>query len=174
VPASAPAVAPPPASLQPSAPAASAPELLPSTSAAIDQPRTHRRWGVFAGGVTLFLLGYGANIAITYGTDHQPATTSLIPVVGPLLQMTQSYSLTSTSVKTNNAQLDQQANAMIADVNRTVQTVAYVGLAVDCAMQLAGLVMAIAGSASNYRDAPSRANPRLQALAGRPALALSF
>jgi hypothetical protein len=45
-----------------------------------------------------------------------------------------------------NSQVDVPANQRIDEVNRTIQTGAYVILAVDFAMQLAGLTMVTAGA----------------------------
>ena len=49
-----------------------------------------KRWTpngkVVGTGIGLLLLGYLLDVAVTYGYGHEPATTSLIPVVGPWMQ----------------------------------------------------------------------------------------
>jgi hypothetical protein len=103
-----------------------------------------RRWGLFGGGLAMFLIGYGADIGLTYGFNHQPATNSLIPFAGPLIQTGESWAMVARA-KTGNPQVDVPANQRIDYVNAQIQTAAYAILAVDCAVQLIGTGLAIAG-----------------------------
>jgi hypothetical protein len=128
--------APPPAMLP------SAPE--PRTAARPTDLHRQRRWGLFGGGLVMFLVGYGADIGLTYGLNHQPATTSLIPFVGPILQTRESWAMVPPA-NTGNPQVDGPANQRIAAVNAQIQTAAYAALAVDCAIQLIGTSLTVAG-----------------------------
>jgi len=110
----------------------------------VDDARRERRWGLFAGGAALFLGGYALDIGLSYGIGHKGAGTSLIPLVGPLVQMGESWSVVAPT-NTGNAEVDAEANSRIASVNHTVQVAAYCVLAVDVAMQLAGATMAVVG-----------------------------
>jgi hypothetical protein len=61
-------------------------------------------------------------------------------------------------MKSGNPQVDVPANQRIGEVNRAIQTGAYVVLAVDFALQLAGFSMLVAGAAGHrttrvYADA---------------------
>ena len=103
-----------------------------------------RRWSLFGGGLALLLAGWAADVGLTYGLDHQPATTSLIPIVGPLVQMRESWAMIAPA-RTGNPQLDAAAQPRIDDANRTIQQVAYAVLALDFAMQLAGSTMFVVG-----------------------------
>jgi hypothetical protein len=120
--------APPPAVVAPPLAVAPAPKPAP------------RRWGMFTGGVVLFALGYGGDIALTYSLGHAPMTTSLIPIVGPLVQMGQSW-----AVMPMTGGADAQKAAMLASINNLSQSVAYGVLAFDAVLQVAGLAMAVAG-----------------------------
>lgn len=103
-----------------------------------------RRWSLFGGGLALFVAGWVLDVGLTYGLGHQPASTSLIPVAGPLLQMGDSWAMIAPA-RTGNAQVDAVAQQRIDDANRTIQQVAYAVLALDCAMQLAGSTMLVIG-----------------------------
>jgi hypothetical protein len=130
---------------EPAAAVTVAPDVLaPPPSPPADVTRRERRWGLFAGGTALFLSGYSLDIGLTYGLGHQPSGTSLVPLVGPLIQMGDTWTVVSPSTS-GNSQVDQVANQKIAEVNHAAQTAAYAVLAVDFAMQLAGVTMAIVG-----------------------------
>ena len=103
-----------------------------------------RRWSLFGGGLALFLAGWAVDIGLTYGLGHQPATESLIPVVGPLVQMGNSWAMIAPS-RSGNAQVDAMAQPRIDRANQTIQQVAYAVLALDFAMQLAGSTMLVVG-----------------------------
>jgi hypothetical protein len=107
--------------------------------------RPQRRWGLFAGGMTLLLMGYGTDIGLSYGLGVERSALSLIPVFGPLAQMGSSYQVVAPST-TGNPSIDGPANERIDSVNHAVQTGAYVVLSIDAALQLAGAVMAIFGA----------------------------
>jgi hypothetical protein len=127
--------APPPAML------AGTPAPPPPSPSALHRKR---RWGLFGGGLAMFLIGYGADIGLTYGLNHQPATNSLIPFAGPILQTRESWALLPPA-NSGNPQVDVPANQRISAVNAQIQTGAYVALAVDCAVQLVGTTLVIAG-----------------------------
>ncbi len=78
------------------------------------------RWRLFSSGLSLFLISYLMDISVTYGMDHHPADKSLIPIAGPIMQMSDSFS-------------SEYANTAKA----------WLGL--DFVGQLAGLTMAILG-----------------------------
>ena len=103
-----------------------------------------RKWGLFSGGLVLLLAGWAADIGLSYGLDHHPAATSFIPVVGPLVQMGDSWAMVPPAA-TGNAQIDAQAQPRIDQANHTIQQVAYAVLAVDFALQLAGSTMMVVG-----------------------------
>lgn len=126
--------APPPAMLTSAVPPPRAPRELPG----------HRRWGMFAGGLVMFLVGYGADIGLTYGLNHQPGALSLIPIAGPLIQTRDSWAMVAPS-QTGNQQIDGPANQRIAAANGDIQNAAYAVLAVDAAIQLVGATLSVAG-----------------------------
>lgn len=107
-----------------------------------------RRWSLFGGGLALFLAGWALDIGLSYGLGHNPAATSLIPVVGPLVQMNDSWSMIP-PMHSGNAMVDAQAQPRIDDANHTIQQVAYAVLALDFAMQLAGSTMLMFGIIGN-------------------------
>jgi len=146
------------------------------------QPAPQRRWGQLAGGLVLFVAGWGADLGLSYGLGAavQRPWLSAIPLVGPLVQMGESWSVVTPS-QTGNAQVDAEANARIAEINRAAQTAAYVVLAVDFGLQLAGLAMAIAGSIPPRRARPTERPTAAAATAsigpsstGRAALTITF
>jgi len=107
-----------------------------------------RRWSLFGGGLALFLAGWALDIGLSYGLGHNPAAESLIPVVGPLVQMNDSWAMIP-AMHSGNAQVDAQAQPRIDDANHTIQQVAYAVLALDFAMQLAGSTMLMFGIIGN-------------------------
>jgi hypothetical protein len=141
---------------------------MPSVSAA-DKPPP-RRWGLFAGGLTLFTAAYVTDIGVTYGMGHANPGISLIPVLGPLIQLGDSYQLYDpNAVKTGNPSIDQMAGQMIEQGNQMYQGVVITGLVLDAALQIAGVAMAIAGVSTR-----TRTPARLTSSAGRAALSVSF
>jgi hypothetical protein len=118
-----------------------------------DVIETHpRRYGLMAGGLTLFAIGYVADAGVTYGVHHDPAGVSLIPLIGPLIQCGESFGYHGPMVATGNAQIDAQMNAQIHQASDLIAAVTYVGLAVDFAAQLAGLTMAIIGVSTRHTE----------------------
>jgi hypothetical protein len=107
-----------------------------------------RRWSLFGGGLALFLAGWALDIGLSYGLGHAAAGESLIHVVGPLVQMNESWAMIA-PMHSGNAQVDAQAQPRIDDANHTIQQVAYAVLAVDFAMQLAGSTMLMFGIIGN-------------------------
>jgi len=144
------------------------PEWMPRAQRDADQPP--RRWGVFAAGVTVWAAGYAADVGVSYGLHHANAARSLIPVVGPLVQLGDTYTIANAkSVQTGNPTIDQQSSAMIAQGNQAYQALVYTGLVVDAAVQIAGVVTAIAGAATH-----TRRPARLMSSSGRAALSITF
>jgi hypothetical protein len=143
----------PPVAVVPDAIAPPAPPPPPA-----DVTARERRWGLFAGGTVLFLSGYSLDIGLTYGLGHQPSGTSLVPLVGPLIQMGDTWTVVSPSTS-GNPQVDQVANQKIAEVNHAAQTAAYAVLAIDFTMQLAGVTMAIVGLVGKRPDTTRRIMP---------------
>src|SRR6059058_6390837 len=118
--------------------------LSESASVTADAPAP-RRWGVFAAGMTLWAAGWSADVGVTYGMGHENPEWSLIPVIGPFIQLGDSYRLADpSSVKTGNPTIDQQSSAMINAGNQAYQSLVYTGLVLDAAVQIAGVVTAIA------------------------------
>jgi hypothetical protein len=147
------------------------PQWMPHTQETQrDAESPPRRWGVFSAGVTMWAAGYAADVGVTYGLHHADPARSLIPVVGPLVQLGDKYTIADAkSVQTGNPTIDQQSSAMIAEGNQAYQALVYTGLAVDAALQLAGVVTAIAGAATHKRR-PAR----LMSSNGRAALSITF
>jgi hypothetical protein len=112
----------------------------------------HRRWGLFAGGVSLFALAWAADIGVTYGMRHEPAAVSLIPLIGPLIQCGEQYGYHGPMPVTGNAALDRQMASQIESASNLIAATTYVGLALDFAAQLTGLTMAIVGAVTQRRD----------------------
>jgi hypothetical protein len=108
-----------------------------------------RRWGLMSGGLSLFAVAYAADAGVTYGFHHDPAGVSLIPVIGPLVQMGDHYGYQGPSVTTPDPSFNKQTNDQIQSASTLISTVTYVGLAVDFAAQLAGVTMAIVGAATH-------------------------
>ena len=106
-----------------------------------------RRWGLFSGGVVVFVAGWAADVGASYGVDNPDAAHALIPILGPLIQMGDDWSI-KPPAPTGNPQIDAMVRSKSAEVNGQIQTAAYVVLGIDFALQTAGLVMAIVGASS--------------------------
>jgi hypothetical protein len=132
-----------------------------------------RRWSLFGGGLALFLAGWALDIGLSYGLGHDPAATSLIPVLGPLVQMGDSWAMVPPS-KSGNAQADAVAQPRIDDANRTIQSVAYAVLALDCAMQLAGSTMLVVGVIGNDDHKADRVSVSIAPLSNGMRLRVRF
>ena len=103
-----------------------------------------RRWSLFGGGLALLAAGWATDVGLSYGLGHAQASSSLIPLAGPLVQMRESWAMIAPA-RTGNAQLDAAAQPRIDEANRAIQQVAYAALALDFAMQLAGSTMLVVG-----------------------------
>ncbi len=144
------------------------PTLPPSPGPALSTSAPHTeivlrrpRPGLLAAGLVLFAVSYGATIGVTYGYDHQPATTSLIPFVGPFLQMTEKYGLEGPPVDTGSAEADARVTQNIDSANDTIRSLALAGAAISGIFQLTGLALTIAGAVTKrkitrYALSPSR------------------
>jgi hypothetical protein len=153
-----------------SAPLAPAPEpaVVPSlaepvpspTPLPVPAPRSTHRYPLLAPGLVFFLAGYGLDVGVSFGLGHDRAALSLIPIVGPLVQLGDSWAVAKPAA-TGNAQLDQMANERIAQINRTVQTAAYVVLSVDALLQAAGIALVIAGVVPHRPARDLRARPQV-------------
>jgi hypothetical protein len=149
-----------PADLGPAPPPAviSVPVAALASSPAIDGPGRERRWGLLGGGLALFLSGYALDIGISYGVGHAGAGTSFVPLIGPLIQLRDSWAMVAPA-STGNPDVDAQANSRIATVNHAIQGAAYAVLSVDFALQLAGAAMTVIGAVGHA--------PRHYAAAGK-------
>jgi hypothetical protein len=117
-----------------------------------------RRWGLMSGGVALFAAAYVADIGVTFGFHHEPSGISAIPVIGPLIQCGDKYGYQGPMPMTGNPAVDKQMAEQIGQANTLIQTVTYVGLAVDFVGQAVGLTLAIVG-ATTHRSEWSRVTP---------------
>ena len=132
-----------------------------------------RRWSLFGGGLALLLAGWALDIGLSYGLGHDPASTSLIPVAGPLVQMNDSWAMVPPA-RSGNAQVDAMAQPRIDDANRTIQSVAYAVLALDCAMQLAGSTMLVVGVIGNDDHKADRVSVSIAPTFGGARLRVTF
>ena len=132
-----------------------------------------RRWSLFGGGLALFLAGWALDIGLSYGLGHDPAATSLIPVVGPLVQMSESWAMIAPA-RSGNAQVDAAAQPRIDDANHTIQQVAYAVLALDFAMQLAGSTMLVVGVIGNDEHKADRVSVSIAPMANGMRLRVRF
>lgn len=144
--------------------------LVVSTSVANAR---QRRWSLFGGGLALFLAGWALDVGATYGSGHEPAAMSLIPVFGPLVQMGESWAMVPPA-KTGNPQIDAQAQPRIDDANHTIQQVAYAVLALDFAMQLAGTTMLVVGVIGNDEHKADRVTVSIAPLSNGMRLRVRF
>ena len=149
----------------------------PQPSLHLEEPRVEidhrpRRWGMMAGGITLWAIAYAADIGVTYGFHHEPGGMSAIPLVGPLIQCGEKYGYQGPMPMTGNAAVDKQMADQIAQANTLIQSVTYLGLALDFAGQLTGITLALVG-ALTHKDLASTGSSVRVAATGR-GLSVSF
>jgi len=143
-----PAVEPPPTEVAPTpGTTLTSPSALPKTEIVYRRPRT----GLLVAGLVLFVTGWVTDIGFTYGYNHQPATTSLIPIAGPFIQMTEQYGLDGPPVNTGSTDADARVNKNLDTANSTIRGLALTGAAICGVMQLAGLALTIAGIATKRK-----------------------
>jgi hypothetical protein len=161
-----------------SEPKAEAPGPSVQPSLHLEEPRPAevdhrpRRWGMMAGGISLWAVAYAADIGVTYGFHHDPSGVSAVPLVGPLIQCGDKYGYQGPMPMTGNAAVDKQMADQIAQANTLIQTVTYLGLALDFAGQLTGITLALVG-ALTHKDIASTGSSVRVAATGR-GLSVSF
>ena len=111
------------------------------------RPRT----GILVAGVALFVGGYLGDVGFTYGYDHQPAGTSLIPLAGPWLQLGQHYGLSGPPVDTGSLEADARAQRTIDQANTTIRGLALSGQIISGLMQATGVVLVLVGAVLKKR-----------------------
>jgi hypothetical protein len=117
---------------------------------------SHRRWGMMAGGISLFAVAYAADAGVTYGFHHDPVGVSLIPVIGPLVQLGDKYGYQGPMPMTGNAAVDAQMAQQIAQANQLIRAVTYTGLVIDFVGQLTGVTLALVGAFTRTHDFQTR------------------
>jgi hypothetical protein len=118
-----------------------------------------RRWGLFGGGVALFVAGYAADIGASYGLKNPGASHSIVPLIGPLIQMGDKWTIQMETPKTGDPMLDAQVSSRVNEVNNQIQTAAYVVLAIDFALQASGVIMAIVGATTKHTKVTYEKSP---------------
>ena len=109
------------------------------------------RVGLLAGGLTLFVVGWTADIGFTYGYGHEPAWTSLIPIAGPFIQLTQTYGLDGPAIDTGSSDADARAQKTLDSANGTIKALAFTGAIICGLAQITGLALTIAGAATKRK-----------------------
>jgi hypothetical protein len=104
------------------------------------------------GGLAMFAAAYVADVSVTYGFHHEPSGISLIPLIGPLIQCGDKYGYQGPMPMTGNTALDKQMADQIGQANTLIQSVTYVGLALDFVGQAVGLTLAIVGATTHRRE----------------------
>ncbi len=135
-------VAPPPVYVAPPPPPVYVVPPAPPLYIAPMAPRpmhyeTRPRTGLMVGGLVLFGVFWLTDVSITYGLGHNPAWESLVPLIGPILQMRDG--------------LSTNPNSLTAPgyYNESSEAVARTFLAFDFVMQAVGLTMAIIGATTS-------------------------
>jgi hypothetical protein len=151
----------PPAELVKPRPTPPPATVVPPATAA---PPVRRRPNVelVSSGAALLGAGWLADIGFTYGYDHHPASTSLIPLAGPWIQLSQRYGLDGPPINTGSATADASAKQTVDSADRTIRGLAFAGEITSGLMQAAGLALAVAGAITKgkprrFPDATTRA-----------------
>ena len=139
------------AGTHPAAPGLDVQPTQPGTTGHTDIAYRRPRTSLLSAGLALFTAGYLADIGFTYGYKHQPAWTSLLPIAGPFIQLTQTYGLDGPPVDTGSSDADARANKTLADANSTLRALAITGAVFSGVAQVAGLALTIAGAATKRK-----------------------
>ena len=129
------------------------PKTYPNDEWTSRRPKTT----VLATGLALLISGYLGDVGFTYGYDHQPAGTSLIPIAGPWLQLGQHYGLSGPPVDTGLPASDARAQQTVDDANHNIRALARSGEVACGLMQAAGVVMIVVGAVLKRRVHAPRA-----------------
>jgi hypothetical protein len=151
--------APPPARLElPPIPASAMPppparqRLIISAPAPTDKEQPSRvRYDLMAGGLAMFVAGWGADIGATYAFNANHPTRSLIPVGGAVIQMFDRYGYDGPGLSSGNATSDTQSDRQLVHYNRQVDVGVKVALGLDVASQVVGIGLAILGPVLSLR-----------------------
>jgi hypothetical protein len=86
------------------------------------------------------------DVGFTYGYNHEPEWTSLIPIAGPFIQMGQHYGLDGPPVNTGSPDADARINKNLATADSTIHGLAITGEVIAAVLQLGGLALTLAGA----------------------------
>ncbi len=117
------------------------------------------RVGLLVGGVALFVAGWTADIGFTYGYGHEPGWTSLIPIAGPFIQLTQTYGLDGPPIDTGSSDADARAGKTLDSANATIKALAFTGAIICGLAQITGLALTIAGAATKRKTSRHASAP---------------
>jgi hypothetical protein len=122
---------------------------IPGPSARDQLIESHpRRFGLMGGGLALLVASWIADIGVAYGLHAGGSSRSLIPLVGPMIQLSDHYGYQGQIPTTGNARTDMQIAAQVGQANSLIQGITYAALGIDLALQLTGAALAIAGAVS--------------------------
>jgi len=140
-----------PASAMPPPPAQQ--QLIVSAPAPTDkdQQPSRVRYDLMAGGLAMFVAGWGADIGATYAFNANHPTRSLIPVGGAIIQMFDRYGYDGPGLSSGNATTDTQSDRQLVHYNRQVDVGVKVALGLDVASQVVGIGLAILGPVLSLR-----------------------
>jgi hypothetical protein len=129
------------------APIAAAP--VPQTSIRYRRPHV----SLLAAGLASFVAGWMGDVGFTYGYNHEPEWTSLIPIAGPFIQMTQHYGLDGPPVNTGNPDADARITKNLDTADHTIRGLSIAGETFAAVLQLTGVALTIAGAVMKRRIA---------------------